>query len=457
MVHEDKPGNWKVSWVELSDQIPAYDRLHRMRVSTEQTCPKSKSPQWFHKRLHAFSDLVLKVKQLYLNSLLLLQSRAWLGRLGMQACIGEGNGSPLQYSCLENPRDRGAWWAAVRHDWSDLAAAAALLLTRNSQRSAELQGKETHSLLSECNSKDYVLLFSRSVVSNSFLSPGLQHARLLYPSLFPGNSCPSDRCYFCRKPDPGAAPVQRLPFWTNRLCSLRGQRPLLLRWGSYRTEDASHPQPPTTPTPAWVTAPLSNFSLLRQQTAPPGRRGRSLRRKSGDPWPGLLGHHLWWRLGPGRCPRGVQAAGLWTSPQCHDVCSLWGRIRTHLAGRSELHRKGVSRVEVPFPGLGAARLQTQAGRGGHLLRCGLHTVRRQGEGWGPGRQEYESWGIDAERTREEGFLPWSLCFQQTWRLSAFTSFWSSWESGPLFSAVFPGRAISYGFHMKAGLSFTSLW
>ena len=27
--------------------------------------------------------------------------------------FGEGNGSPLQCSCLENPRDRGAWWAAV--------------------------------------------------------------------------------------------------------------------------------------------------------------------------------------------------------------------------------------------------------------------------------------------------------------------------------------------------------
>ena len=26
---------------------------------------------------------------------------------------GEGNGSPLQYSCLENPMDRGAWWATV--------------------------------------------------------------------------------------------------------------------------------------------------------------------------------------------------------------------------------------------------------------------------------------------------------------------------------------------------------
>ena len=31
----------------------------------------------------------------------------------MHACIGEGNGNPLQYPCLENPRDGGAWWAAV--------------------------------------------------------------------------------------------------------------------------------------------------------------------------------------------------------------------------------------------------------------------------------------------------------------------------------------------------------
>ena len=29
------------------------------------------------------------------------------------SCIGEGNGNPLQCSCLENPRDDGAWWAAI--------------------------------------------------------------------------------------------------------------------------------------------------------------------------------------------------------------------------------------------------------------------------------------------------------------------------------------------------------
>ena len=39
------------------------------------------------------------------------------------SCIGEGNGKPLQCSCLENPRDGGAWWAAVcgvAHSWTRL-------------------------------------------------------------------------------------------------------------------------------------------------------------------------------------------------------------------------------------------------------------------------------------------------------------------------------------------------
>ena len=31
----------------------------------------------------------------------------------LRASIGEGDGTPLQYSCLENPMGRGAWWAAV--------------------------------------------------------------------------------------------------------------------------------------------------------------------------------------------------------------------------------------------------------------------------------------------------------------------------------------------------------
>ena len=37
----------------------------------------------------------------------------WLHFHFSLACIGEGNGNPLQCSCLESPRDGGAWWAAI--------------------------------------------------------------------------------------------------------------------------------------------------------------------------------------------------------------------------------------------------------------------------------------------------------------------------------------------------------
>ena len=37
----------------------------------------------------------------------------WLHFNFSLSCIGEGNGNPLHCSCLENPRDRGAWWAAI--------------------------------------------------------------------------------------------------------------------------------------------------------------------------------------------------------------------------------------------------------------------------------------------------------------------------------------------------------
>ena len=37
----------------------------------------------------------------------------WVRSLGQEDSPGEGNGNPLQYSCLENPMDGGAWWATV--------------------------------------------------------------------------------------------------------------------------------------------------------------------------------------------------------------------------------------------------------------------------------------------------------------------------------------------------------
>ena len=37
----------------------------------------------------------------------------WGSIPGLGGSPGEGNGNPLQYSCLENPMDGGAWWATV--------------------------------------------------------------------------------------------------------------------------------------------------------------------------------------------------------------------------------------------------------------------------------------------------------------------------------------------------------
>ena len=59
------------------------------------------------------------------------------------SCIGEGHGNLLQCSCLENPRDRGAWWAAVygvaqsRTQLKRLSSSS----LRNTHRSRTLQAK----------------------------------------------------------------------------------------------------------------------------------------------------------------------------------------------------------------------------------------------------------------------------------------------------------------------------
>ena len=53
------------------------------------------------------------------------------------SCIGEGNGNPLQCSCLENPRDRGVWWAAVY----GVAQSRARLKRLSSSSSSQLVGR----------------------------------------------------------------------------------------------------------------------------------------------------------------------------------------------------------------------------------------------------------------------------------------------------------------------------
>ena len=57
------------------------------------------------------SDSLLN--KLYVSVFFIMLSSHFRSFLPTVLAVGEGNGTPLQYSCLENPMGRGAWWAAV--------------------------------------------------------------------------------------------------------------------------------------------------------------------------------------------------------------------------------------------------------------------------------------------------------------------------------------------------------
>ena len=57
------------------------------------------------------------------------------------SCTGEGNGNPLQCSCLENPRDGGAWWAAIYG-----VAQSRTRLKRLSSSSSDVEYSRDHNL-----------------------------------------------------------------------------------------------------------------------------------------------------------------------------------------------------------------------------------------------------------------------------------------------------------------------
>ena len=70
---------------------------------------------------------------------------------GLGRSLGEGNGNPLQYSCLENPMDRGAWWAVVPG------------VTKSQTR---LMDKHFHFQVKKIgHTKDYILYYS---ISNKY-------------------------------------------------------------------------------------------------------------------------------------------------------------------------------------------------------------------------------------------------------------------------------------------------
>ena len=81
------------------------------------------------------------------------------------SCIGQGKGNPLQCSCLENPRDGGAWWAA-----------AVSGVTQSWTRLKRLSSSSRHSLL-------------HGIFPTQGLNPGLLHCRqILYHLSHQGSS-----------------------------------------------------------------------------------------------------------------------------------------------------------------------------------------------------------------------------------------------------------------------------
>ena len=54
-----------------------------------------------------------KKKQIHIGKLKNLCGAHYCNKVYLYLSFREGNGTPLQYSCLENPMDGGAWWAAV--------------------------------------------------------------------------------------------------------------------------------------------------------------------------------------------------------------------------------------------------------------------------------------------------------------------------------------------------------
>ena len=105
---------------------------YRVDVVTDLLINRGAENEKVHTQLYKTRDLFRR-RQWHLTPVLLPgESHGWRSLMGCRpwgreeldtaeglhfhvslSCTGEGNGNPLQCSCLENPRDGGAWWAAV--------------------------------------------------------------------------------------------------------------------------------------------------------------------------------------------------------------------------------------------------------------------------------------------------------------------------------------------------------
>ena len=107
----------KIKWVTYLEMV----RLKKKKVKSRREklsweCERRLGCNF--KQGHRVSLVAQRLKRL------LAMRETWVWSLAREDSPGEGNGSPLQYSCLENPMDRGTWWATVHRvakSWTRLS------------------------------------------------------------------------------------------------------------------------------------------------------------------------------------------------------------------------------------------------------------------------------------------------------------------------------------------------
>ena len=108
MALQSLEGNPQLSFVTRMEDwtcLGQHKRQPEFPVVTRESRPNSRKTTWLprHRKMKPFPATASQEKSLTER----LHFRFSL------SCIGEGNGNPLQCSCLENPRDGEAWWAAI--------------------------------------------------------------------------------------------------------------------------------------------------------------------------------------------------------------------------------------------------------------------------------------------------------------------------------------------------------
>ena len=111
------------------------------------------------------------------------------------SCIGEGNGNPFQCSCLENPRDGGALWAAISGVTQSLTRLKRLSSSSSKIPNSRCQWTRAPSEVSRRSCVSLSFLVSRgqlhSLTPSSFLPPQSQQIKSSDPSLL------SVLCFHC--------------------------------------------------------------------------------------------------------------------------------------------------------------------------------------------------------------------------------------------------------------------